>query len=104
MNCIRSLFTLVHLLYTLLPQNVSIVLYDLVGLTLASASYSYAFKNLRLFTIDVKKYPWLTFVTMLLGKDLGYYWSHRFFHEFHLPWAGHSVHHSGEDYTILPRR
>lgn len=29
-----------------------------------------------------------------------YYWYHRTLHEFHVMWASHSVHHSGEDYNL----
>ena len=34
------------------------------------------------------------------GKDFGYYWYHRFLHEYHIGWSAHSVHHSGQDYNL----
>lgn len=38
----------------------------------------------------------LTFVLL----EYGYYWLHRFAHEFNVMWAGHIVHHSGTDYNL----
>jgi len=32
--------------------------------------------------------------------DFSYYWAHRFFHEWNIGWAAHSVHHSSEDYNL----
>jgi sterol desaturase/sphingolipid hydroxylase (fatty acid hydroxylase superfamily) len=32
--------------------------------------------------------------------EYGYYWLHRFAHEFNVMWAGHAVHHSGQDYNL----
>lgn len=42
----------------------------------------------------------LMFIVGLLGCDLGYYFFHRFAHEFHFLWVSHSVHHSGERYNL----
>ena len=36
----------------------------------------------------------------MMGVDLAYYWAHRCLHVYHLGWAAHSVHHSGEDYNL----
>ncbi|MBL8143934.1 MAG: sterol desaturase family protein [Acidobacteria bacterium] len=43
---------------------------------------------------------WAAAVALLLGVDLGYYWFHRISHERNLPWAGHVVHHSSEEYNL----
>lgn len=42
---------------------------------------------------------WLWLVT-LLAWDFGYYWLHRFHHQFRLLWAVHIVHHQGEHYNL----
>lgn len=42
----------------------------------------------------------IRFAIGLLGCDLGYYLLHKYLHEFHLLWAGHSLHHSGERYNL----
>ena len=39
-------------------------------------------------------------VAYLLVVDLGYYWFHRLAHEWHIIWASHSVHHSGQYYNL----
>ena len=39
-------------------------------------------------------------VSLFFGIDLGYYILHRFSHEFHIGWIGHSVHHTGEFYNL----
>lgn len=67
-----------------------------IGLELEVTFYELTYKHLRLATVDSKQWPIFTFVCVLLGKDLSYYLAHRFFHEFHVPWIGHSVHHSGK--------
>lgn len=41
-----------------------------------------------------------TFIMGLLGCDICYYFFHRFAHEYHIAWLGHSVHHSGERYNL----
>jgi len=80
-------------------QNIFVILLDLLGLTIARTAYANAYEY-RLLEVDVKQNPYLSYFFLMLGKDLGYYWAHRFFHEFHLPWTAHSVHHSGEDYNL----
>lgn len=62
--------------------------------------YIYVYNNYRIFEVSPKIYPYLTYFVLLFGKDFGYYWYHRFLHEFHLGWSAHSVHHSGEDYNL----
>eukprot|EP00127_Corallochytrium_limacisporum_P006813 Clim_evm28s236 gene=Clim_evmTU28s236 len=39
---------------------------------------------------------WIAFLTV----DFGYYWFHRMAHEVNILWAGHSVHHSSEEYNL----
>lgn len=44
--------------------------------------------------------PIQSWFLLMMGVDLAYYWAHRCLHVFHLGWAAHSVHHSGEDYNL----
>jgi sterol desaturase/sphingolipid hydroxylase (fatty acid hydroxylase superfamily) len=44
--------------------------------------------------------PWLTFMIGMIGIDLGYYFMHKYAHEFHMLWASHSLHHCGERYNM----
>uniref|UniRef100_A0A7S0IUM6 Fatty acid hydroxylase domain-containing protein n=1 Tax=Calcidiscus leptoporus TaxID=127549 RepID=A0A7S0IUM6_9EUKA len=71
-----------------------------LGLGIEKMAYRYAYDHWRLFEVDGKEYVYFSYVTLLLGKDLGYYWCHRCLHEFHVLWSAHSVHHSGEDYNL----
>ncbi len=54
--------------------------------------------------VDVSSYSpagkWAAAIALLLGVDLAYYWFHRVSHERNLPWAGHVVHHSSEEYNL----
>jgi alkylglycerol monooxygenase len=76
------------------------LLLTLVGLNLEIGMYTMVYENYRVTTIDTKSNVILTYVCLLLGKDFMYYVAHRFFHEYHTAWIGHSVHHSGEDYNM----
>jgi len=44
--------------------------------------------------------PIQSWLLLMMGVDLASYWAHRCLHVFHLGWAAHSVHHSGEDYNL----
>ena len=81
-------------------QQVGILLFELVGVTLTVGVYKYVWANYRVFDVDPKQHVWLSYFVLMLGKDVGYYWMHRTLHEFHIMWASHSVHHSGEDYNL----
>lgn len=81
-------------------QQISVVVFELLGLTLDLAAYTYVYNNFSLWKIDPQKYVYTTYVVLFLGKDIGYYAYHRFLHEFHVGWSGHSVHHSGEIYNL----
>jgi alkylglycerol monooxygenase len=70
------------------------------GLKLTVFLYALVHRRFRLFKYDAKKYPLTTWLGLFLGVDLGYYLLHRCNHEWHLFWAGHRVHHSGEDYNL----
>jgi alkylglycerol monooxygenase len=70
------------------------------GLKLNILLYTWVHTRCRLVKYDAKKWPLLTFCGLMLGVDLGYYLCHRINHEFHVFWAAHSVHHSGEDYNM----
>ena len=63
-------------------------------------AYTVTYNYFRVGTIPVKDYPVACFVALMLLKDMAYYWNHRVLHEYHLLWASHSVHHSGEDYNL----
>lgn len=81
-------------------QQVGLLLFELVGVTLTVGVYKYVWANFRVFDVDPKEHVWLSYIVLMLGKDFGYYWMHRTLHEFHIMWASHSVHHSGEDYNL----
>lgn len=81
-------------------QSLFTLLLALVGLSLEVGMYTMVYEKYRLFEVDASARPYLTYVALLLGKDLAYYCAHRFFHEYHVAWIGHSVHHSGEDYNL----
>ncbi len=40
------------------------------------------------------------FLVSFMAIDCGYYWFHRYAHEFHMLWVSHAVHHSGERYNL----
>ncbi len=81
-------------------QQVFDVIIDLIGLEWIFHIYNFVYTHHRLTTIDPVEYPILTYVVLLLGKDLAYYWVHRTLHEFHVGWASHIAHHSGEDMNL----
>ena len=60
--------------------------------------YVYVYDNFRLFDIPLSTI-W-AYIVLFLGVDLGYYVMHRYAHEYHFMWIGHSVHHSGEFYNF----
>jgi alkylglycerol monooxygenase len=71
-----------------------------MGLNFECYFYEFVYNNMRLATVDSKQHIMFSYFCIMFGKDLGYYWAHRFFHEWHILWVGHSVHHSGEDYNL----
>ena len=81
-------------------QQAIVLLLNLMGFTIVTDFYRYVWDRHRWFDIDPKTNVMLCYLSCMVGKDLGYYWAHRFMHEFHILWAGHSVHHSGEDYHL----
>lgn len=72
------------------------MLLEILGLCIEIDIYWYVYDNLRLADISAKEHPVFCYLCLMFGKDLGYYWAHRSFHEWHILWVGHSVHHSGE--------
>merc|ERR1711964_203788 len=58
------------------------------------------YHKFRIVDLDVKRHPYITWMSLFLGYDLAYYWTHRPLHCYHQGWASHSVHHSGEDYNL----
>lgn len=81
-------------------QAMFLLLLAVVGLEIELGFYTYAYDHFRIWTIEAKENVLATYFGLLLGKDLCYYAAHRFFHEYHLAWIGHSNHHSGEDYNL----
>lgn len=49
------------------------------------------------YTIPMSIWTWILAVVV---ADFSYYWMHRIEHEHRILWAGHSVHHSSEDYNL----
>ena len=81
-------------------QYVFQLLVELFDVTVHVKGYRFVYDHFRLFTVAPKSNVLLSYICLMLGKDLAYYWAHRFMHEFHFLWMGHSVHHSGEDYHL----
>ncbi|CAE7409552.1 Agmo [Symbiodinium natans] len=63
-------------------------------------AYRLVNESCRLVEFDVKGKPFTTWICLVLGMDLAYYWAHRSMHMLHTGWAAHSAHHSGEDYNM----
>lgn len=63
-------------------------------------SFTVVQSKYSLMTLNVKARPIQSWLLLMMGVDLAYYWAHRCLHVFHLGWAAHSVHHSGEDYNL----
>ena len=81
-------------------QQVGLLLFDLLAVAFSVTAYTWVYQNWRLFTFHPKQHVWMSYFCLMLGKDFWYYWYHRILHEFHVMWASHSVHHSGEDYNL----
>ena len=81
-------------------QRVFQLLVELLDVTVHVGGYRFVYDHFRLFTIAPKSNVLLSYICLMLGKDLAYYWAHRFMHEFHVVWLTHSVHHSGQDYNL----
>lgn len=62
--------------------------------------YAWVQRHCGLLCVNVKAMPLISWLCLLLGVDLAYYWAHRCLHCVHLGWAAHSVHHTGEDYNL----
>jgi sterol desaturase/sphingolipid hydroxylase (fatty acid hydroxylase superfamily) len=43
---------------------------------------------------------WWTWMLVIICVDFTYYWMHRVEHEVRILWAGHSVHHSSQEYNL----
>ena len=56
------------------------------------------YEYFRITTFDST--TWTTWICLMLGCDVAYYWFHRLAHSWHIMWAGHSVHHSGQLYNL----
>ncbi|CAG7721528.1 unnamed protein product [Allacma fusca] len=69
-----------------------------VFLGLESYAYIKIYENLRIYELPWDS-PWTWYFTAL-GVDFGYYWVHRYAHEWNFFWAQHQVHHSSEDYNL----
>lgn len=71
---------------------------DLLLRTLLNIPYVYVYTYWRIFSIPADSI--FTYILLIFGVDLSYYWMHRTAHEYHTLWIGHSVHHSGEYYNL----
>ena len=64
--------------------------------------YIFVFDHFRLF--EVAEFSpaakWAAAGVLVLGVDFGFYWFHRFSHEWAGPWATHVVHHQSEEYNL----
>lgn len=71
---------------------------DLLLRSLLNIPYVYVYTYWRIFSIPSDSI--YTYILLIFGVDLSYYWMHRTAHEYHTLWIGHSVHHSGEYYNL----
>ena len=62
-------------------QQIGLLLFEMAGLLFEVNAYIYVYDNYRLTEIHPKDHPWLCFIGIMLGRDLGYYLYHRFLHE-----------------------
>jgi sterol desaturase/sphingolipid hydroxylase (fatty acid hydroxylase superfamily) len=66
------------------------------------SGYIFVFDHFRLF--EIEKFPpaakWAAAGVLVFGVDFGFYWFHRFAHEWAAPWATHVVHHQSEEYNL----
>lgn len=72
----------------------------IVGVLIKAVSlgaYHYIYEEWRLFTAEMSV---VYMIYAFLAYDFVYYWVHRFNHEINILWAGHSIHHSGEDFNF----
>eukprot|EP01130_Rhizamoeba_saxonica_P002681 TRINITY_DN12441_c0_g1_i1.p1 TRINITY_DN12441_c0_g1~~TRINITY_DN12441_c0_g1_i1.p1 ORF type:complete len:516 (+),score=71.31 TRINITY_DN12441_c0_g1_i1:11-1558(+) len=73
---------------------------QLIGSTVKGLSvFPYAYVHYHFRIIDVYD-TWLNWCIMFIAVEYGYYWFHRFSHEWNLMWAGHVVHHTSEEYNL----
>ncbi|KAJ3407862.1 hypothetical protein HDV05_005241 [Chytridiales sp. JEL 0842] len=72
---------------------------ELVAKNIEIASYVFIHNHYCLLpNLDITQL-WV-WIVAFLGVDFGYYWFHRMAHEINIIWAGHSVHHSSEEYNL----
>ena len=74
---------------------------QIFGIPISIASnlaYVYTYEHLGVMTVPHDSL--LCWWALVIGVDFGYYWLHRWCHEFHVGWIGHSVHHSGQFYNL----
>lgn len=71
---------------------------ELIKISLLALVTQHLLADWSLSPWDTNK-PWV-WVGMFVLYDFVYYWSHRFRHEISFLWAGHSIHHSSEDYNL----
>ncbi len=70
----------------------------LVQLGLIGIAFGALTENFTLFALDPGQ--WWVWVFAFVGYDLGYYFSHRYGHEWRILWASHVVHHQSEQYNL----
>ena len=93
----KKLYRLNDTLVSIMLGGISL-LTGLLFKTLQITSYAYIYSHYRFADFPVD--GWITWIGLLLGCDVAYYWMHRMAHTYHFMWNGHSVHHSGEDYNL----
>jgi hypothetical protein len=65
------------------------LLFDMTLRNFAFLPYLYVYHRWRLF--DIPADSWLTYISLILFVDMGYYWMHRSAHEFHFMWVGQYI-------------
>ncbi len=93
----RNTFTLADTLNSLQLGMLS-RLRGLVQLGLIGIAFGALTENFTVFALDPGQ--WWVWVFAFVGYDLGYYFSHRYGHEWRVLWASHVVHHQSEQYNL----
>lgn len=75
----------------------SLIVPRIIAGLLGLGGYYLVWREFRFFDLGSGVLGW---TVAMVGKDLFYYWYHRFSHEWRFLWAAHVVHHSSEHYNL----
>jgi len=72
----------------------------LVFKSVAVFPYAYCHHHYAIVKNEDKEFNAFNWIMMFLCIDFGYYWFHRFAHEWNFFWGVHITHHNSEDYNL----